>query len=60
MINETTGQLASHLEVLGTHADLGIRRSMPMPPDITARFDTQLETDQQLDWAAPLSGAIVI
>jgi acyl-CoA thioester hydrolase len=58
MINETTGKLAAILEVLGTHADLTIRRASPMPPDITARFDAKLLADQQLDWEAPVSGVI--
>ena len=60
MINETTKQLASTIEALGTHADLKIRRAAPMPPEITDKFDTQLAKDQQLDWAAPVSGVIQV
>ena len=58
MINETTGKLASTLEVLGTHADLTIRRASPLAPVITQKFDETLAEDQALDWEAPLSGAI--
>ena len=58
MINETTGKLASTLEVLGTHADLTIRRASPLAPAITQKFDETLAEDQALDWEAPLSGAI--
>ncbi len=60
MINETSGQLASTLEMLGTHADLQIRRAAPMPPEISEKFDAKLAKDQQLDWAAPLSGIIQV
>jgi hypothetical protein len=31
-----------------------------MPPEITDKFDTQLAKDQQLDWAAPVSGVIEV
>ena len=60
MINETAGQLASTLELLGTHADLQIRRAAPMPPEIIDKLDAKLTKDQQLDWAAPVSGVIQI
>ena len=58
MINETTGKLAAILEVLGTHADLKLRKAVAMPQDIAQKFDARIATDQQLDWEAPLSGAI--
>lgn len=60
MINETTGKLASTLEVLGTHADLTIRRASPLAPVITQKFDEKLAEDQALGWEAPLSGAITL
>lgn len=58
MINETTGQLASTLEMLGTYADLQKRRAAAMPPEIAAKFDAKLTEDRQLDWEAPVSGVI--
>ena len=58
MINETTGKLATILEVLGTHADLTLRKAVAMPDDISHKFDAQIAADQLLDWEAPLSGAI--
>ena len=58
MINESTNKLAAVLEVLGTHADLKLRKAMAMPQDISQKFDTRIAEDQQLDWEAPLSGAI--
>ena len=60
MINETTRQLASTLEVLGTHADLKKRRASPMLPQIAAKFDVRLTADQGLDWETPLSGTIML
>jgi len=60
MINESTGKLAATLEVLGTHADLNIRRASPMPADIVQRFDDRLREDQGLDWDAPVSGTMAL
>lgn len=60
MINETTGKLSAILEVLGTHADLKLRKAVAMPQDISQRFDTRIAEDQQLDWEAPLSRAIAL
>ena len=60
MINESTGQLASTLELLGTFADLQKRRAASIPPEIAAEFDAKLTADRQLDWEAPVSGVIKI
>ena len=60
MINETTGQLASTLELLGTFADLRKRRATSIPPEIAANFDARLTADRQLDWEAPVSGIIKV
>ena len=58
MINETTGKLSAVLEVLGTHADLKLRKAVAMPQGIAQKFDAKIETDQQLDWEPPMSGMI--
>jgi len=58
MINETTGQLASTLELLGTFADLHKRRATSIPPEIAAKFDARLMEERHLDWEAPVSGVI--
>ena len=60
MINETTGQLASTLELMGTFADLQKRRATSIPPEIAAEFDVKLAADRQLGWEAPVSGVIKI
>lgn len=58
MINETSGKLAATLEVMGTHADLTIRKAADMPSEIAQQFDDQIKADQQLDWEVPVSGII--
>ncbi|RME43642.1 MAG: thioesterase [Caldilineae bacterium] len=58
MVNETTGVLASTMEVLGTHADLNTRRTSPLPPQIAANIDAKLAEYRQLDWEAPVCGVI--
>lgn len=58
MVNETTGVLAATLEVLGSHADMRIRRTSPYPPDISARLDELLAEHSALDWDAPICGII--
>ncbi len=58
MINETTGRLASFMEVLGSHADMKTRRTAPFPPDLAAKLDAMLAKHQQLGWQAPVSGVI--
>ena len=58
MINETTGKLSAILEVLGTHADLKLRKAVSMPQNIAQKFDAQIAVDHQLGWEAPVSGVI--
>ena len=58
MINETTAQLAATFEGLITHADLTLRRSAPMPDEISSKFDETLAKDAVLDWVPPVCGAM--
>ena len=58
MINETTEQLATTLEVLSTHADLTLRRAAPIPIEIAKKFDATLAENEHLDWNAPVCGVI--
>ena len=60
MINETEGTLAAVMEVLGTHADLKLRKAAPMPRGISQKFDARIAADRRLDWEAPVSGAIYL
>ncbi len=58
MVNETNQTLACTLEGLGSHADLNIRRTSPYPAHIAGNIDVMLAEHQQLDWSAPVCGAI--
>lgn len=58
MVNVSTDKLAATIEGLGAHADLSIRRTSPYPPHIVEKIDSYLTAHQQLDWEAPISGAI--
>ena len=58
MVNESAGVPAAALEALGIHVDLQQRKSSPLPPRITKRFDNQLSVDLQLPWPAPICGVI--
>lgn len=60
MINESQGKLAATLEMLGSHANLTIRRTSPFPAPIAANIDSILKEQHQLDWPAPLCGAIAL
>ena len=59
MVDESGENVASTMEVLATHVDLDIRRSMPFPEDIAAAIDETLSRHDALSWAAPTCGAIV-
>jgi acyl-CoA thioester hydrolase len=50
--------LAATAEDVHTHVDLTVRRSSPMPPNVTAAIDRLLAEHTQLTWAAPVCGAI--
>jgi acyl-CoA thioesterase FadM len=58
MLNETTGKLACTMEVLGSHADMSIRRTSPYPAHIADRIDALLAEHNQLDWEPPICGVI--
>ena len=58
MVNETNQTLACTLESLGSHADLSIRRTSLYPPHIADNIDKMLAQHQQLNWDAPVCGAI--
>jgi len=58
LVNETAGQVAASLESLGTHADLKLRKSSPLPPWIAKRMDEWLQKNNRLEWAAPVCGVI--
>jgi len=56
MVNEQRENIAATFENLGTHVDLKIRRSSPIPDPISSRLDELLAEHQQLPWDAPVCG----
>src|SRR5262249_55790113 len=50
--------LATTQEAVGTHVDMTVRRSSPLPAGIAAAFDRLLAEHAALDWTAPLCGAM--
>lgn len=54
------GQLAAILELLGIHIDMSNRRSSPMPPEIAALWNKQIQLGDAAGWDPMLSGSIRI
>lgn len=60
MILDESGELAATEESLGTHVDMRIRRTSPMPPQVTAAFDRLVEEHSRQPWPAPVCGAMKV
>ena len=58
MANQDTDGLAAIIESLITHANLKVRKAVPMPSEIAAVFRSRLVKDQHLDWDSPVSGVM--
>ena len=58
MVRERDGELSATQEMLGIHIDMRTRRSAPLPEHIAEAYDQLIAEHDQLDWDAPLSGAI--
>ena len=58
LVNDSTGALAATGESIGAHIDMRIRRTSPLPPEITALYDRLLAQHQALEWKPPLCGAM--
>jgi acyl-CoA thioester hydrolase len=56
-IDEPDG-LAATSETVSTYVDMTVRRSAPMPPGITSAIDRLLGEHVNLDWDAPICGAM--
>ena len=53
---EEEGRIAATAEFVGTHIDMGIRRSTPLPTHLATAYDELLTAHNQLDWDPPLCG----
>jgi acyl-CoA thioester hydrolase len=58
MVNETRGVLSSTFECINSHADLKQRRTAPYPDFIAAQIDAIIAQHSQLEWDAPVCGAM--
>jgi hypothetical protein len=58
MANQDTDGLAAIIESLITHANLKVRKAIPLPSGIAARFRSRLVKDQHLEWDSPVSGVM--
>jgi acyl-CoA thioester hydrolase len=58
MVNQDTDGLAAIIETLITHANLKVRKAVPLPSEIAAGFRSRLLKDQHLDWDSPVSGVM--
>lgn len=58
LVNETTGTIAATFEMLGSHADLKLRRTSPFPTAIIAHLETTLQAHRALGWDAPTCGIL--
>ena len=58
LVIDETGELAATEEAVGTHMDMRLRRTAPMPPQISAAYDRILEEHARLPWPAPLCGVM--
>lgn len=52
------GELCATQETPGIHIDLATRRSAPLPKQIAVAYDDLIAKHNQVEWEAPLSGAI--
>jgi acyl-CoA thioester hydrolase len=58
MINDTRENVAATFEVLGSHADMRVRRTAPYLPEVAVRIDSMLVEHRALGWDAPVCGII--
>jgi acyl-CoA thioester hydrolase len=58
MVNDTRKKLAATLECINGFVDLRSRRTAAWPAEVAAKLAVAVAADGELDWAAPLSGAM--
>lgn len=58
LVIDEGGVLAATEEAVGTHMDMRVRRTSPMPSDIAATYDRILAEHARLPWPAPVCGAM--
>ncbi len=58
MVNETRGRLAALFECVSAFADLRARKTAPFPLEIASRIAANGAVAAELDWPAPVCGAM--
>lgn len=58
LVNETAQNIAATFEMLGSHADLKLRKTSPFPEHIAANLQQVWDEHHRLGWEAPVSGII--
>ena len=58
LLDQGKRQLACTMEATWVHVDMQTRRSADMPEDLATGLDALVQRSEQLDWPAPLSGAM--
>lgn len=58
LVNETRGKLAATFECINSFVHLRNRRTSHWPPEVAEKVAKAVEAASQLDWAAPLCGAM--
>jgi acyl-CoA thioester hydrolase len=58
VLDRERDKLASTFELVYVHVDMAERKSVPIPDDVAARLDARIAEGDELDWAAPVCGAM--
>jgi acyl-CoA thioester hydrolase len=58
LVNESTGRLASIFECVNTFVDLTQRKSAPWPDDVRTALESLRDRHSEVDWPAPVCGAM--
>lgn len=56
IVNETRGRLAGTLEYISNGVDMNLRRTAPMPEELSRSLDRVQAAHQRLSWAPQLCG----
>jgi acyl-CoA thioester hydrolase len=60
LIDETKDRLAATFECMNAFAALAARGTAPWPPEISARIAADVDFNNELDWPAPVCGAMQV
>ena len=58
LLDLTKHRLANTFEFVSAHVSLDVRRTVPFPAEVAERLDVAIDSQRELAWDAPLSGAL--